>query len=169
MIFVITVKALVEGGKATPAPPLGPSLAPTKVNVAQVIAKINEKTKDFAGMQVPVTIKIDPATKAFDISVGSPSVAALIKKELGVKLLAKAPFKIYEKDGVTEEFKESLKFDQIVKIAKMKFDDLKTDDMKKAVKQVASSCVSSGCYIEGRKPKEIIKEINEGKWDEKIQ
>jgi large subunit ribosomal protein L11 len=166
---MITVKALVDGGKATPAPPLGPSLAPTKVNIGQVIAKINEKTRDFAGMQVPVTIKIDPATKEFDISVGSPSVAALIKKELKVKILAKAPFKVYEKDGVTEEFKESLTFDQIVKIAKMKMDDLKTEDLKKAVKQVVSSCVSSGVYIEGKKPKEIIKEINEGKWNEKIQ
>jgi large subunit ribosomal protein L11 len=166
---MITIKALVEGGKATPAPPLGPSLAPTKVNVAQVIAKINEKTKEFAGMQIPVAIKIDPATKEFEISVGSPSVAALIKKELGAKILAKAPFKVYEKDGVKEEFKESLKFDQVVKIAKMKIDDLKTEDLKKAVKQVASSCVSSGVYIEGKMPKEIIKEINEGKWDEKIQ
>lgn len=166
---MITIKALVEGGKATPAPPLGPALAPTKVNIGQVIAKINEKTKEFAGMQIPVSIKIDPATKEFDISVGSPSVAALIKKELGVKLLAKSAFKIYEKDGVTEEFKESLKFDQIVKIAKMKFDDLKTESMKKAVKQVAASCVSSGVYIEGRKPKVIIKEIDEGKWDAKIE
>lgn len=140
---MITIKALVDGGKATPAPPLGPSLAPTKVNIGQVISAINEKTKEFAGMQIPVTIKIDPTTKEFEISVGSPSVAALIKKELNVKTLAKAPFKVFEKDGVTEEFKESLKFDQIVKIAKMKMDDLKTEDLKKAVKQVVGSCVSS--------------------------
>lgn len=166
---MITVKALVEGGKATPAPPLGPSLAPTKVNIGQVIAKINEKTKEFAGMQVPVTIKIDPSTKEFEISVGSPSVAALIKKELKVEKLAKAPFSVYQKEEIKEEFKESLKFEQIVKIAKMKIDDLKTEDLKKAVKQVVSSCVSSGVYIEGKKPKEIIKEINEGKWDEKIK
>lgn len=166
---MITVKALVDGGKATPAPPLGPSLAPTKVNIGQVIAAINEKTKDFAGMQVPVTIKIDPATKEFEITVGSPSVAALIKKELKVKILAKAPFKVYEKDGVTEEFKESLKFDQIVKIAKMKIDDLKTEDLKKAVKQVAASCVSSGVFIDSKTPKQVIKEIDEGKYDQLIK
>jgi large subunit ribosomal protein L11 len=166
---MITIKALVEGGKATPAPPLGPSLAPTKVNIGQVIAKINEKTKDFVGMQVPVTIKIDSSTKEFEISVGSPSVAALIKKELNVQILAKAPFKVFEKDGVKEEFKESLKFDQLVKITKMKIDDLKTDDLKKAVKQVAASCVSYGVYIEDKQPKEVIKEIDEGKWDDKIK
>lgn len=166
---MIIVKALVDGGKATPAPPLGPSLAPTKVNIGQVIAAINEKTKDFAGMQVPVTIRIDPATKEFEVTVGSPSVAALIKKELKVKILAKAPFKVYEKDGVKEEFKESLKFDQIVKITKMKIDDLKTEDLKKAVKQVVASCVSYGVYIEDKQPKEVIKEIDEGKWDDKIK
>lgn len=166
---MIIVKALVEGGKATPAPPLGPSLAPTKVNIGEVIAKINEKTKDFVGMQVPVTIKIEPSTKEFEISVGSPSVAALIKKELKIKTLAKAPFNVFVKEEIKEEFKESLKFDQVVKIAKMKIDDLKTDDLKKAVKQVVSSCVSSGVYIENKKPKEILKEIDEGKWDNKIK
>jgi large subunit ribosomal protein L11 len=166
---MITIKALVDGGKATPAPPLGPSLAPTKVNIGQVIATINEKTKEFDGMQVPVTIKINPDTKEFEITVGSPSVAALIKKELKIEKLAKAPFKIFEKDGVKEEFKESLKFEQIVKIAKMKQDDLKTEDLKKAAKQVVSSCVSSGVYVEGKMPKVILKEINEGKWDEKIK
>jgi large subunit ribosomal protein L11 len=166
---MITIKALVEGGKANPGPPLAPALAPTKVNIGQVVAAINEKTKDFAGMQVPVTIKIDPSTKEFEISVGSPSVAALIKKELKLKILAKAPFNIYVKEETREEFKESLKFEQVVKIAKMKLDDLKTDDLKKAVKQVVSSCVSYGVYIEGKKPKEILKEINEGKWDEKIK
>jgi large subunit ribosomal protein L11 len=166
---MITVKALVEGGKATPTPPIAQALAPSKVNIGQVIAKINEKTKEFAGMQIPVTIKIDPSTKEFEISVGSPSVAALIKKELNVKILAKAPFKVFEKDGVKEEFKESLTFEQAVKIAKMKMDDLKTDDLKKAVKQVVASCVSYGVYIEGKNPKEILKEINEGKWDSKIK
>jgi len=51
----------------------------------------------------------------------------------------------------------------------MKQDDLKTEDLKKAVKQVVSSCVSSGVYIDSKTPKQIIKEINEGKWDEKIK
>lgn len=166
---MITVKVLVEGGKATPAPPLAPALAPTKVNIGEVVAAINEKTKDFAGMEVPVTVKVDPSTKKFEISVGSPSVAALIKKELNVKALAKAPFKVFEKDGVKEEFKESLKFEQAVKIAKMKLNDMKTDNLKKAVKQIVSNCVSYGVYVEGKNPKEILKEINEGKWDNKIK
>ena len=163
-----TIKATVQAGNAKPAPPLGPSLAAAKVNTADVIAAINEKTKDMAGMEVPVTIKIDSPT-SYKISVGTPSITALIRKELNVKKLAKAPFSIYEKDEVKEEFKDSLKFDQVVKVAKMKMDDMKTDDLKNAVKQVVAFCVSAGVYIEEKKPKEVLKEINEGKWDDSIK
>jgi large subunit ribosomal protein L11 len=162
------IKAIVQGGKASPAPPLGPSLAALKVNMAEVISAINEKTKNFNGMEVPIIISVDPKTKTYKISVGTPSTANLVKKELGVKSLSKAAFNVYTKDDVKEEFNESLTFDQIVKIAKIKMDDIKTDSLKKAVKQVVASCVSTGVYIENKKPKEIIKEIDEGKWDEKI-
>jgi len=163
------IKVIVEGGKAKPAPPLGPQLAAAKVNIQEVISKINEKTKEFNGMEVPVTVKIDPKTKEIDISVGTPSVAALVKKELNVKKLAKAPFSVFEKEEIKEEFKESLKFEQIVKIAKMKMESMKTDDLKEAVKQVVGFCVSGGVYIEDKKPKEVMEEIKEGKWDEKIK
>lgn len=165
---MVTVKAVVEGGKAN-AGMFGASLATAQVNIGEVVNAINEKTKEFSGIEVPVTIDIDTNTKKYEISVGVPTVSALIKKELNVKTLAKAPFNVYEKDEVKEEFKESLNFDQVVKIAKMKMNDMKTDDLKKAVKQVVSSCVSSGVFIENKKPKEILKEINEGKWDSKIK
>jgi len=163
------IKAIVEGGKAKPAPPLGPQLAAAKVNIQEVINTINEKTKEFNGMEIPVTINIDPKTKEIDISVGMPSLASLIKKELNVKKLAKAPFNVYEKEEVKEEFKESLKFEQVVKIAKIKMEDMGTDDLKKAVKQVVGFCVSAGVFIEEKKPKEVLEEIKEGKWDKKIQ
>ena len=71
------VEVMVEGGKATAAPPLGPALGPMGVNIGQVIAKINEKTKAFAGMKVPVKVIIDKSTKAFDIEVGTgPTTSA---------------------------------------------------------------------------------------------
>jgi len=86
----------------------------------------------------------------------------LIKKELGIE---KA--KISEEDkakGV--ESVGNLKFEQIVKIAKLKMSQLETNDLKKAVKQVIGTCVSmQGILIEGKKPKEILKEVEEGKWD----
>jgi large subunit ribosomal protein L11 len=153
-----TIKALVEGGKASPKPPLGPKLGELKLDIGKVIEEINEKTKEFAGMQVPVEI-IVKEDKSFEIKVGTPPVSSLVKKELGLEKLAKQPGK---------EWAGDLKFEQLVKIAKLKQDSL-GKDLKKAVKQVAGSCVSMGITIEGKNPKEIIKEIEEGKWDEKMK
>lgn len=152
------VKALVEGGKASPKPPLGPQLSQLKLDIGKVIAEINEKTKDFAGMQVPVEIIVNE-DKSFEIRVGTPPVSSLVKKELGIEKLAKEPGK---------EFVGDLKFEQIVKITKMKMDSLGTRDMKKAVKQILGSLVSMGVSVEGKHPKEVQKEIDEGKWDEKL-
>jgi len=78
------VEALVPGGKASAGPPLGPALGPLGVNVAQVVAKINEQTKDLNGMQVPVKIKVKSRTE-FEIEVGTPPTSALILKEMGVE------------------------------------------------------------------------------------
>ncbi len=80
-----TVEALVEGGKATAAPPLGPALGPKGVNIGQVVAEINKKTESFKGMQVPVKVIIDPDTKEFEITVGTPPASSLIKKETGIE------------------------------------------------------------------------------------
>ena len=76
--MVDTVEVLVDGGKATAGPPLGPALGPKGVNAAQVVAQINEKTKSFAGMKVPVKVLIND-DKSFEIKVGTPPMAALIK------------------------------------------------------------------------------------------
>ncbi|MBR9707341.1 MAG: 50S ribosomal protein L11 [Candidatus Diapherotrites archaeon] len=153
------IGALIEGGKATAGAPLGPALGPLGVNIGQVVAKINEKTKDFTGMKVPITVVVDDSTKEFEIEVGSPPTSALIKKEMEVE---KGAGKVA--DGVCGD----LKLEQAVKVAKMKFDALKTPSLKNAVKQVVGSCVSIGCTVEGKDPREIIKEINEGKHDSVI-
>ncbi|HIQ49889.1 MAG TPA: 50S ribosomal protein L11 [Nanoarchaeota archaeon] len=153
------IKALVEGGKASPKPPLGPQLSQLKLDVKKVIAEINEKTKDFAGMQVPVEIIVNE-DKTFEIKVGTPPVSSLVKKELGVQKLAKEPGR---------EVVGDLKFEQVLKITKMKIESLGTRDMKKAVKQILGSLVSMGVTVEGKHPKEIQKEIDEGKWDEKFK
>ena len=76
--MVDTVEALVDGGKASAGPPLGPALGPKGVNIGQVIAEINRKTKAFDGMKVPVKILIND-DKSFEIKVGTPPVSALIK------------------------------------------------------------------------------------------
>lgn len=155
-----TVKLLVEGGKATPTPPLGPALSAAKLNVGQVVSAINDKTREFGGMQVPVSVIFDTKTKEFEIKVGSPPVSALIKKEIGVKLLAKTAGK---------EAVGDLKMEQIVKIAKSKIDGMSARTARTAAKQVVGTCLSVGVTVEGRSPKEIMKEIDNGFWDEKFK
>jgi len=163
------VKALVDGGKASAGPPLGPSLAPLKVNIGQVISAINEKTKEFSGVQVPVEIIVNE-DKTFSIKVGTPPVSSLVKKELKVDKLARAPFGTYvPKEGESViPFDKSINLEQLVKIAHAKQDVLGTKNFKKAVKQIVASCVSTGVKVEGKNPKEILKEIDNGVWDSKI-
>ena len=79
-----TISSLVTGGEASAGPPLGPALGPLGVNIMEVIAKINEKTSDFKGMKVPVTVSVDTDTKEWDIEVGIPSASALILKEANI-------------------------------------------------------------------------------------
>lgn len=150
------IDALVEGGKAKPTPPLGPKLSQLKLPVGQVIQKINEATKEFAGMQVPVKIIVDLDTKEFEVEVGTPPVSALVKKELGIETAAHSAGK---------EWVGDLNMDQVVKIARMKIKDMNTTNLKSAVKIVLGTILSMGVKVEGKDPREIQKEIDEGKWD----
>ncbi|MDI6642911.1 MAG: 50S ribosomal protein L11 [Candidatus Hodarchaeaceae archaeon] len=154
------VKVLVEGGKASPGPPLGPALGPLGVNVGQVVAKINEKTGSFSGMKVPVTVVVDKKTRQFDIEVGSPSVAALIKKELGVEKGAKT-------SGT--EVVGNLTLAQAVNIAKLKSEGTLAKDLKAATREVLGTCVSLGVTVDGKNPREIQREIAEGKHEEELK
>ncbi len=149
------LEALVPGGQATPGPPLGPSLGPLGVNVKAIIDKINQETKAFNGMQVPVKIIVDDK-KQFTIQVGTPPTSALIKKELGVETGSGTP---------NTNTIGNLTVKQAVKIARMKKNDTLARSLKNAVKEVVGSCVPLGVTLEGLKPKEAIAAINSGKFD----
>ncbi|MFQ5836726.1 MAG: 50S ribosomal protein L11 [Candidatus Bathyarchaeia archaeon] len=150
------IDALVSGGQATAGPPLGPALGPLGVNVLAIVNKINEITKSYAGMKVPVKITVDVETKEFEVSVGTPTTSALIVSELGVEKGSGAPNT--EKIG-------NLSMSQIVKIAKLKHSELLARNLKYAAKEVLGSCVSMGVTVEEKDPREIQKEIDEGKHD----
>ena len=75
-----SVNALVSGGEASAGPPLGPALGPIGVNVLQVVNAINEKTKDFPGMKVPVKVEVDSDTKQFTVEVGVPPTGSFNTK-----------------------------------------------------------------------------------------
>jgi large subunit ribosomal protein L11 len=154
------VEVLVSGGKATAAPPIGPALGPLKVNIGEVVAEINKKTQSFAGMQVPVKIEVDTETKEFNISIGTPPTAELIKKELGIKAASGEPNQ--KKVG-------NLTVDQVLKLVSMKEDSLMGATLKKKVNEIAGSCDSMGVDIEGMDAHDFILAVNEGKFDSKLK
>lgn len=154
-----TVSALITGGEASAGPPLGPALGPLGVNVLAVVNEINSKTKDYAGMKVPVKVEVDTDTKKFTIDVGVPPTAMLILKEAGV-----------QKGSGTSGKNQigNISMDSVAKIARLKLNDTYARSIKSAAKEVIGAAQSLGITIEGRSSKEIIKEVNEGKWDSKL-
>jgi large subunit ribosomal protein L11 len=155
-----TIEALVEGGKASAGPPLGPALGPLGVNIMQIINTINEKTKKFDGMKVPVKVIVDPATKDFEIEIGTPPASSLILNEL----------KLEKGSGSAGTHKiGNLTIDQAIKVANMKYDSLLGRELKQKTKEVIGTCVSIGITVEGKKPQEIQKAIDKGEYDSKFQ
>jgi len=153
---VKTFKFTIEGGKATGGPPIGPALNPLGINVMDVVNKINELTKDFGGMHVPVTVMVDTETKEFEIEIGTPSTLALIFRELKIEKASSSPSK--QKVG-------DLKIEQVIKIAKLKRKDLLASSLKSAVKEVLGTCLSAGITVEGKDPRIVQKEIDKGLYD----
>lgn len=152
------VEILVPGGKASPSPPLGPALGPLGVNVKAIIDKINEETKAYNGIQVPIKIVIDDK-KQFTIQVGTPPTSALIKRELKIELGSGTP---------NEKFVGNLTIKQVAGIARIKKNDSLSKTLKNVAKEVVGTCLSMGVTIEGIKPKETIAAINSGKFDSEL-
>lgn len=152
MVEKKTVDLLVSGGKATGGPPLGPALGPLGVNVVAIVNRINEITHEYAGMKVPVKVVVDPDTKEFDVTVGTPTTSALIVSELKITKGSGAPNT--EKVG-------DLTMEQVVRIAKLKHHELLAKTLTEAVKEILGTCVSIGVTVEGRDPREMQHEIDE--------
>ncbi len=155
-----SVELLVAGGQATAGPPLGPALGPLGVNIMQIVNKINELTKDYAGMKVPVKISVNPEDKSFEVTVGVPTSSALVVSEL----------KIEKGSGTPNSAKVGdLKVDQIIRIAKIKRPELLAKTLKGAAKEIMGTCVSIGVTVEGKDPREVQKEVDEGNFDDMLK
>ena len=154
-----TVSSLVTGGEASAGPPLGPALGPMGVNILQIISAINEQTKEFQGMKIPVTVSVDADTKKWEVEVGIPSASALLLKDAGI-----------QKGSGTSgtEWVGEVSVDMIAKIAKVKLETSYASSLKSVAKQIVGTCVSLGIKVEGKTPKEFTAEIDEGKWDSKL-
>lgn len=150
---MMKIKLLVVGGKATPGPPIGPTLSPLGLPVGKVVADINKATSKYAGMKVPVKLYVDPATKQYTIEVGTPPVSALIKKELKLEKAAHKP---------GEETVGDIPLQKVVEIAKIKLPEMKANSLTSAVLQVLGTCVSMGITVEGKDPREVQQAIKRG-------
>ena len=151
-----TIEVLVPGGQANPGPPLGPELGPTPVDVQAVVQEINDETAAFDGTEVPVTVSYED-DGSFEIEVGVPPTAALIKDEAGFETGSGTP---------QSEFVADLSLDQLKTIAEQKLSDLLAYDEKSAAKEVAGTCVSLGVTIEGIDAREFKEKIDAGEYDD---
>ncbi|GAA5818445.1 MAG: 50S ribosomal protein L11 [Methanobrevibacter sp. CfCl-M3] len=151
-----SVEVLIEGGTATPGPPLGPAIGPFGLNMMKVVEEINSKSADFKGMKVPVKIIIDSSTKDFEIEIGTPPTTALIMDELKIEKGSQDP----GLDKVAD-----LSVEQALKIASMKFDSLLSNDYKHGAKEVMGTCVSMGITVDGKDPREAQKAVDAGEYD----
>ncbi|MCW4003776.1 MAG: 50S ribosomal protein L11 [Candidatus Bathyarchaeota archaeon] len=150
------VELLVNGGQANAGPPLGPALGPLGINIMAVVNKINELTKDYAGMKVPVKISVNQEDKTFEVSVGTPTASALIVSELKIEKGSGTPNTVKVGD---------LSVEQLVKIAKIKSPQLLAPNIKLATKELLGTCVSMGVTVEGKDPREVQKEIDAGNYE----
>ncbi len=148
----ITVAGLVEGGKATSGPPFGPALGPLGVNINEIVAEINDKTKQFSGIKIPVKVHVDSTTKAYKVEVGAPPTSALIIKELGIASGAKT------KDEVVG----NITLEQVKRIAKSKEAKLYGSTLGQRVNQVLGTCKSMGVTCDGENPRTMISRIKSG-------
>lgn len=148
------IDIIVDGGKATAGPPLGPALGPLGINAGKVVADINSATKAFAGMKVPVKVIVDTVNKEYRIDVGSPPTAELIKKEAGIEKGA----------GTKDAPAGNVSLEKLVKIAKSKSNSL-GKSLKDTLKEIVGSCQSMGVNIDGKPPKTVLREIDQGAHD----
>jgi large subunit ribosomal protein L11 len=149
------INLIVDAGKANLGQ-LSSKISSLGFNVNEIQREINEKTKEFAGLKVNVILILDKDSKKYEIKVKAPSIADLVKKELGVEVL-----KLSEEDKQKgKTFVGNLTMEQVEKIAKIKAEELGEKDLKKVLKMVVSSINTlQGVLIEGKKPKEVLKEL----------
>jgi large subunit ribosomal protein L11 len=134
------IKLQAPGGKATPAPPIGPALGQHGVNIGQFVSQFNERTKDMNGTTVPVVITVY-GDKSFDFIVKSPPAAVLLKQEAGLAKGSGVPNK--EKVGTVSKA-------QVRKISEAKFEDLNAYSLEQADKIIEGTARSMGIEIEGQ-------------------
>jgi large subunit ribosomal protein L11 len=153
------IKLLVEGGSMKPGPALSQKLGPAGIPLNKVIERVNEATKSFKGLKVPVELEVDMASKEFEIQVFSPPVSELLKREVGLQKGSGTQLKLQVANASIE---------QIISVAKTKMQNLLCKDLKSAVKTVVGTCASLGILIENKSAIDIEQDIDDGVYDKEI-
>ncbi len=134
---VNVIKLQIEAGKATPAPPVGPALGSSGINIMQFVKEFNDKTANQPGMIIPVVISVYK-DKSFTFITKVPPVAVLIKKALKIKKGSGKP----NMDKVAQITKE-----QVKAIAEQKMEDLNAASIESAMSMVAGTARSMGIVV----------------------
>ena len=134
---VNVIKLQIEAGKATPAPPVGPALGASGVNIMQFVKEFNDRTANQPGMIIPVVITVYK-DKSFEFITKVPPVAVLIKKELKIEKGSGKPNK---------EKVATITMEQIKKIAEQKMEDLNAASIETAMSMVKGTARSMGVVV----------------------
>lgn len=151
------VRVRVPGGKATPEPPLGPAIQQFGLSVEEVVDKLNELTKHFNGMEVTVDIYVDPDTKEYFIEVRAPPTSELLIKAAGASKPSGDPE--HQKVG-------DVPLEEVIRIALIKKKQLTAKTLKAAVKTILSTAQTVGVTVNGKEPRDVLKELEQGVYDE---
>jgi len=133
------IKLQIPAGQANPAPPVGPALGQHGVNIMGFCKEFNAKTKDAAGMIIPVVITVYQ-DKSFTFITKSPPASALLKKAAGIASGSKVP----NKDKVGKVTKK-----QVLEIVKLKMADMNANNEEAACRIVAGTARSMGIEVIG--------------------
>lgn len=133
------LKLTIEGGKANPAPPIGPALGQAKVNIGEFVTRFNEGTKNMRGELVPVEVSVYE-DRTFDLAFKTPPAASLILKAIGKE-------KGSGKSAVSKA--GAISRAKIREIAEKKLKDLSANDVEAAMKIIEGSARSMGVEVKG--------------------
>ena len=132
------IKLQIEAGKATPAPPVGPALGSSGINIMQFVKEFNDKTANQPGMIIPVVITVYK-DKSFEFITKVPPVAVLLKKAAKVEKGSGKPNK---------EKVATVTMDQVKQIAEQKMEDLNAASVESAMNMVKGTARSMGFVVQ---------------------
>lgn len=131
------IKLQIPAGQATPAPPVGPALAPHGLNIMEFCQKFNELTKTQAGWQIPVEITVYE-NRSYELKLKQPPASELLKKAAGIE----------KGSGIPNKTKVGkINREQLRKIAEQKMADLNADNIEAAMKIIEGTARQMGIEI----------------------